>query len=222
MQQAAAGRLAALAESASVAQAAMLAARLETRLPRVPGVQLKKNEVAFLVLDGVGLVEPRRMPGRWVGGSQGISFRVAKGVHYRVGQTRGTYQQGEERPQIIDTGLGVITSQRICFVGMKQTREWSFAKLVGFSLDEDGMAIFNVSNRQKASGFAYQAQVDHIIDAVVAAAVAQFEGPDEHEAVVAELESMYREVHAAWAQLSGASAVALPAKTVAPWGPPAV
>jgi hypothetical protein len=174
------------------------AAKLDDPDRQVSGVALKKGEVVYLTINGVGLVEPRRAPGQWVGGSHGVSFKIAKGVRYRVGQTRGTYQKGEERPQIIDTGLGVITSQRMLFIGTKRTTEWSLAKLVGFSLEQDGMAIFNVSNRQKASGFAYQPDVDHIIDAVVAAAVARYQSPGSHAAVVAEFLSDYNDAYTAW------------------------
>lgn len=175
-------------------------ARLTIRETRVPGVALKKGEIAYLALDGVGLVEPRRLPGKWSGGSAGTSVRVAKGVNLRVGRIRGTYQPGEERPQVIDTGMGLVTNQRMLFVGNKRSTEWAYSKLLGFSLEMDAMAIFNVSNRQKASGFAYPEDIDYIVDAVVTAAIAQFTSDEDHAAVVAEFEDLHRERYEEWRQ----------------------
>lgn len=202
-----------LAVAANRAFEAYTAAQLQHTETRVQGVQLKKGEVAHLLLNGVGLVEPRRTPSQWVGGSHGVSFKVAKGVRYRVGQTRGHVIQGEERPTIIDTGLGVITNQRITFVGGKRTTEWAYSKLLGFSLEQDGVAIFNVSNRQKASGFAYQPEVDHIVDATVSAAVAAFQSSADHGEVLANLLTEYQKTFATWsaanAQLNATTSPAL-------------
>jgi hypothetical protein len=187
-----------LSAAANIAFEAFDIAQLATEVTRVPGVALKKGEVAYFVMNGVGLVEPRRAPTQWVGGSQGVSFKIAKGVRYRVGQTRGHVVPGEERPTVVDTGIGVVTNQRMMFVGGKRSTEWAYAKLLGFSLEMDGMAIFNVANRQKASGYAYPPEVDHRVDAVVSAAIAAIQRPDEHAAVVADMLADYREKFSAW------------------------
>jgi hypothetical protein len=209
-------QLGALSAEANRAFEAFDIAQLSTEVTRVPGVSLKKGEVAYFIMDGVGLVEPRRGPTQWVGGSQGVSFKIAKGIRYRVGQTRGHVVQGEERPTVIDTGVGVVTNQRMVFVGGKRSTEWAYAKLLGFSLDMDGMAIFNVSNRQKASGFAYPPEVDNRVDAVVSAAIAAFQGPEDHDAVVSDLLADYREKFNAWNSLKAtldAAPAALPPPT---------
>jgi acyl-CoA reductase-like NAD-dependent aldehyde dehydrogenase len=44
----------------------------------------KKGERLYLVGEGAGLVEPRRLPGQWVGGHRGVSVRVAKGVYLAI------------------------------------------------------------------------------------------------------------------------------------------
>lgn len=190
--------LAELATDATRAYEAWEHAKLDDPVAHVDGVQLKKGEVVYLVLNGVGLVEPRRGPTQWVGGSQGVSFKLVKGVRYRVGATRGHVVQGEERPVVIDTGTGVVTNQRMVFIGAQRSTEWAYSKLLGFSLEQDGAAVFNVSNRQKASGFAYQPQFDHIVDAVVSAATAAFQGPEEHQAVVDNFLQAYADVYSAW------------------------
>jgi len=101
----------------------------------------------------VGLVESRRGKGHYQGGSSGFSFRVAKGVNYRIGATKGTFVQGEEKLTPIDSGNLVVTTQRAVFLGGMQTREWAWSKLL--SIDHGAsptVTLIHVSNRQKASG----------------------------------------------------------------------
>lgn len=142
-----------LAQALDLAQAGGISDQSEIPL------QLKKGEQAFVAIRGVALVEPRRLPGQWVGRSQGVSFRIAKGVSYRVGASRGTYQQGAEVPTPIDNGTATITNRRVVFQGMKQSREWQFSKLLGFQHDEAlPMTAIQVSNRQKVSGVLYDWQ----------------------------------------------------------------
>src|SRR5256885_10850015 len=45
-----------------------------------PGFVLKAGERPFMLIRGVALIEPRATPGHWKGASQGVSFRIAKGV----------------------------------------------------------------------------------------------------------------------------------------------
>jgi hypothetical protein len=170
------------------AETVLAYARLETYETSIQGVALKRGERAFLVVQTAGLVEPRRLPGQWTGGSKGVSFRIAKGVTYRMGTSRGTYAQGEEVLQPIDVGTFVVTNQRCLFVGPKRSTEWAFAKLLGFSLDlPGGVAVFNVSNRQKASGVTYGTSNEAEIEAVIAAAIARFQSDEAHEALLDEL-----------------------------------
>lgn len=151
-------------------------------------LQLKKGEVIFAIVENAALVEPRRLPGKWQGGSQAVSFRVAKGVYWRTGGTRGTYAQGEEAQQIIDDGgTAVITNQRIVFLGTKNTREWAFSKLLGVQHDQDlGVTYIQVSNRQKVSGFGYGGSAADTVRFRVDLALAVFNG--KREEMVAELE----------------------------------
>ena len=185
------------------AHAAWEAAKLEQSTSYVAGVMLKKNEIAYMAVQGAMLVEPRKAPGQWAGGTKGVSFRVAKGVTVRTGAMRAQYVPGEERPTPVDTGTFVITNQRCLFSGEQKTTEWAYAKLQGFSLEGEAIAIFNVSNRQKATGVLYTTEVEHILDALIAAAIAKFQSDEAHEAVVAELGQAYAEVYRAWELSSG-------------------
>ena len=129
-----------------------------TFAPADSRIALKAGERALYVVEEAGLVEPRREAGHWQGANQGISVRVpgTKSMRYRVGSTRGTYAQGDEKPTLIDSGTLTITTRRAAFVGPKQNREWAWSKLLSF-FDDDNTAWTGiaVSNRQKMSGIAY-------------------------------------------------------------------
>jgi len=115
--------------------------------------QLKGSERLLAQFEPCALVEPRRGPGHYQGGSTGFSFRVAKGVRYRVGASRGTFVPGPEAPTPIDRGAVVITTTRAVFMGSKQTREWAWTKLLAVDHQADQpVTTMHVSNRQKASG----------------------------------------------------------------------
>ena len=122
-------------------------------------LQLHAGERVFMVLQGAALIEPRRERGHYQGGYSGFSFRIAKGVRYHVGGTRGTYQPGAEVPTPIDTGTVTITNRRAVFEGSKRAREWDFSKLLGHEdHTEAPWTALPVSNRQKVSGFLYDAE----------------------------------------------------------------
>ncbi|QDN75968.1 DUF4429 domain-containing protein [Streptomyces sp. S1A1-7] len=113
---------------------------------------LKKNEAA-LWTGQASLVEPRRQPGYYSGGSVGVSLRIAKGVSYRIGASSRSYTPGPEIQTPVDQGSIIVTTQRVVFKGTKASREWVFAKLLGVDIAADGTGVLlPVSNRQKVSG----------------------------------------------------------------------
>ncbi len=124
-------------------------------------IALRAGERMFLTVSGAVLIETRRGAGHWTGANQGVSVRVpgTKSMRYRVGATRGTYVPGDESPTPIDQGSFTITTTRATFVGAKQTREWSWAKLIGVAHQPDSpWTAIAVSNRQKTSGVGYDAE----------------------------------------------------------------
>ena len=155
-----------------------------------PGIalQTRPGEAVLYSLDGVALIEPRRQPGHWQGGYSGFSFRVAKGVRYHVGGTRGHYVPGAEVPSPIDRGSVTITDQRVVFQGSKQAREWAFAKLLGYQHDPQvPWTAIQVSNRQKVSGVLYDAEHATELHFRLALALARYRG--EVPAFVAHLQA---------------------------------
>ena len=97
--------------------------------------------------------EAGRGAGSYQGSSQGFSIPVVAGIRYRVGATRGTYVSGDPIQKYAEVGDVLLTTQRVLFNGMFNTKEWAFAKWNGAAASADETDyIFHVSNRQKTSG----------------------------------------------------------------------
>src|SRR6516225_4092982 len=95
---------------------------------------LKQGESIFGTIAKAGLIEERRGPGHYTGGSAGVSIPIGsvggRSVRYRVGATRGHYVQGTPHPEAVDQGVLVMTNQRAVWVGSKKTIECLYPKLV--------------------------------------------------------------------------------------------
>ncbi|MGA8922075.1 MAG: hypothetical protein WB682_02940, partial [Candidatus Dormiibacterota bacterium] len=135
----------------------------------------------FYKVTGAALVEERRGPTQWRGGSHGVSFPIGsiggRSIRYRVGATRGHIVQGTPSPTAIDSGTIFVTNQRVVFEGANQTRECLFAKLIGFQHDDaEGFTTFSVSNRQKPMIVHYGPQLSGAFDFRLDLALAHFRG----------------------------------------------
>src|SRR6266446_1766663 len=75
-------------------------------------LQLAPGERVFSVLERASLVEPRKQPERWSAGYTGFSFPLARGVRYRLADSTGKKESGEEAPAAVDTGAATITDRR--------------------------------------------------------------------------------------------------------------
>jgi hypothetical protein len=153
-------------------------------------IALKRGEHMFLTLSGAILIETRRGAGHWQGANQGVSVHVpgTRSMRYRIGATHGTYVPGDESPTAVDEGTFTITDQRATFVGAKQTREWSWAKLIGVAHQAGApWTAIAVSNRQKTSGVGYDQEHSGLIRFWIDLAVARATGTT--DALVAELEA---------------------------------
>ncbi|WP_208109587.1 DUF2510 domain-containing protein [Microbacterium sp. BK668] len=124
------------------------------RLPTLadPPLITKRGEVAYLaqpvaLMKEVAVREMR-------GGSRGVSVRIAKGVSYRVGQSRARSVVVGTQLQVQDTGDLVLTNERAVFVGNRRTLEFRYDRLIGMEEFADGLRL-NVSNRQLASLFRF-------------------------------------------------------------------
>lgn len=132
----------------------------------------------------MSLVEPRRTRGQYQGGTSGVAIRIMKGVSYRTGATKGTYQPGPEVITTIDQGgTAYFTNKRVMYLGTSRTLEWKFANLLGFYHDDQmGATFLQVSNRQKTSGIYYGPDNLAAVALRFGAALAAF-NPTETEAI---------------------------------------
>lgn len=77
---------------------------------------------------------------QFVGGSQGVSIRVMKGVYYRVGAFKGHAVEHTERVHI-DTGWVVVTTKNIYFAGPRKSDRLPYAKIISFAPFSDGVGV---------------------------------------------------------------------------------
>ncbi|MGI6548799.1 MAG: hypothetical protein ACOX4Q_02010 [Syntrophomonadales bacterium] len=77
---------------------------------------------------------------QYVGGSAGVSFRVAKGVYLRTGSFRGHPVEKTERVHV-DQGILAVTTKHIYFGGTKKNFRVRFNKIVSFMPFADGVGI---------------------------------------------------------------------------------
>ena len=116
-------------------------------------IPLRAGEGFIYRMSSVDLIESRSSGASYRGGNSGFSFRVAKGISYRVGTGGGNISRNQESLQVIDTGVLMFTSQRLIFSGSKASREWALSKVTNIERSEDGLSLMiSVSNRQKPSG----------------------------------------------------------------------
>lgn len=120
------------------------------------GFVTKRGESVYGTFPNCQLIEVKRGAGSYQGGYSGFSFRVARGISYRVGGSRGTYVPGAEELKITDEGTAVVSSKRVVFQGGMNSREWAFSKLLSIQHDPTRpITLIHVSNRQKVSGISY-------------------------------------------------------------------
>lgn len=122
------------------------------------GIVARRDEHVIAVVSEVGLIESRRGPTQFQGGSTGVSFRLSKRISIRQSGMRGKAIPGDETPTIIDRGRFIVTDQRAVFVGGKQSREFDWDKLLSYEIQplkrNNSIIYLPVSNRQKVSGVA--------------------------------------------------------------------
>lgn len=91
---------------------------------------------------------------QYVGSSSSTSFRIMKGVTYRVGSTRGRSIPVTEIVPV-DTGVFSITDQRLAFVGARQNFSSPWSKVLCAEPMADGVAV-SFTNKKKTALLQYQ------------------------------------------------------------------
>jgi hypothetical protein len=129
-------------------------------LPVNGDMNLKSGEVCLFSASATLLEERTRR--EYVGGSRGISIRIAKGLSYRVGASRGYSVPVSHVVEVCD-GTFSITNRRCIFTGPRKTVTVPIENLISFTPFEDGIQL----HHEKSKGL----QVFKFADGEYAAAV---------------------------------------------------
>lgn len=113
-------------------------------------VILKKNERALLFLSDVALWESRAVR-QTRGAYGGPTFRVAKGVSFKVGSF-SSHSESHEELRTIDQGILTLTNKRLVFTGTKRTNNIDLRKIISIEPYKDGIASQR-ENKQKIEYF---------------------------------------------------------------------
>jgi hypothetical protein len=98
----------------------------------------QKSEELLWVFQGTKYYEDRKRR-RYVGASQGVSIRIAKGVYYRVGAFRGHPIETTETVAV-GPGMLAVTTKHLYFAGAKSVR-LAHSKIVVIQPYDDGVGI---------------------------------------------------------------------------------
>jgi hypothetical protein len=124
---------------------AVLREVLEGKIPERAVVEgnmpfnLEKGEKIVWIFRDVNYYE-MQVKRQYVGGYQGFSVRIAKGLYYRAGAFKG---QPVETNQMVhvDSGILAVTNKHIYFSGSSKGFRVKFAKIVSFQPYSDGLGI---------------------------------------------------------------------------------
>lgn len=89
---------------------------------------------------------------QYVGGSQGVSVRIMKGVYYHVGAFKAAPVDRTERVHV-DSGLVGITNKHIYFAGTATSFRVPYAKIVSFQPFSDGVGLTRDASSAKPEIF---------------------------------------------------------------------
>lgn len=112
---------------------------------------LQKSESIIWVFNNVDYYEDKTKT-KYVGGSQGVSIRIAKGLYYRTSAFKGNRVQ-TTKTEFIDSGLMAITNKHIYFSGDEKKFRIKFDKIVTFDRYSDGIGVQRDAQSAKPQTF---------------------------------------------------------------------
>lgn len=122
-------------------------------IPLPFSVVLGRNETALWYYDNVTMFQ-EKIEKEYVGGHNGFSIRVMKGVRYNTGKMRS---KPIEHSTMVNCGTGslVITNKHIMFCSNHQSLKLAYTKIIGITPYSDGMEVHRdgKANRLVFQGF---------------------------------------------------------------------
>lgn len=115
---------------------------LHLQLDNLGPLLLKRNETVHFARPAK-LKEMKVVQVGYVGGSQGVSLRIAKGVHYRIGSSRGHLVK-DEHYVVTSAGAIIITNQRVLLHPSAGNKPVSIdlKKVLSYNCYENGLIIY--------------------------------------------------------------------------------
>lgn len=123
--------------------------RLNTKVPT--GMNIGRDETPIWTFWNAELYEDRTQTRR-VGGGQGVSLRVTKGVYYHVGKFKTQNRTSVEHVHV-DTGNLLITNKNIYFVGSTKAVKLPFPKIISVTPYSDGIMVLKDGATAKPAYF---------------------------------------------------------------------
>lgn len=124
----------------------------------VPNLILQKGEIAYWSEPG-NILEERVVRRRYEGGSQSVSFRIAKGVSYRIGGHRG-HVVADKAVIPVSSGELVITNKRVVFRGDAKSFNFKFDKLLDINFYSDGVRLTDDKGKPRIVKFSNEGNTD--------------------------------------------------------------
>lgn len=124
----------------------------DIRLPPIvySPIICKKGEKVSLVLENISFMESKAV--RATNGLYGgPSFRIARGINYKIGAV-STRSESHEEIKVIDEGTLTLTNKRLIFMGSKRNVNINLNKILAINDYKDGISI-NRENKQKMEYF---------------------------------------------------------------------
>jgi len=100
---------------------------------------LEKGETLIWIFQNVGFYEQRSKT-TYVGKSNGISIKIAKGVYYKAGQFKGNPVTNNQMT-LIANGVFALTNKNIYFASATKSFKTSYKKLISMTQYSDGIGI---------------------------------------------------------------------------------
>jgi len=118
----------------------------------------KKGEISHWSEPG-SLIEERVVRRGYQGGSHGVSFRIMKGVSYRIGAHRGKLVS-EKANVAVSEGELIITNLRVAFRGDQKSFNLLLSKVLDVDLFSDAIRITGETGKPRLIQFGREGNAD--------------------------------------------------------------
>lgn len=143
----------------------------------VSNVIFQKAELAYWS-EPASILEERVVKRRYEGDSQGFSFRIARGVSYRVGSHRG-HIVTDTAVMPVSSGELIVTNKRVIFRGNAKSFNIRLDKLLELNFYSDGVRLTDDKGKPRLVKFDDEGNTD-IVGATLSYAINRYSSMSVH------------------------------------------